>query len=94
MNKIFEKCEMDIPYFYITAIKTVTMSLFFMPIFPLSLITGVLSLILQFYAEKYCLFNHYSLPKCFSSMINQDIFRYFDFVIVTFSVKNTIDPKF
>jgi hypothetical protein len=65
-------------------------SLFFMPMLPLSLIAGALSLITAHFTEKYLLFRRHTAPQATGSKLCFAMFRFFDIVMLVFSVSFSV----
>ena len=66
-NSWFEGPPFDIAQCYANHIKTVMISLFFMPMLPLSLPAGALSIVIGIFTEKYLLYRRYSAPDATGS---------------------------
>lgn len=59
----FEGSPFDIAQKYANQLKTVMMSFFFLPMFPLALPAGIIALATAKFTEKYLLYRRYAAPK-------------------------------
>ena len=85
-NQWFEGEQFNFAQSYANHLVTIMISLFFIPILPLSPILGAVSIITAHYMEKYLLLRRNSAPKAIGSKLCFTIFRFYDIVIIVFAV--------
>lgn len=85
-NFWFEGPPFDIAQRYANHTKTIMISLFFMPMLPLSLIAGALSMLTAHVTEKYLLYRRHTSPQATGPQLCFAMFRFFDIVILVFTV--------
>ena len=85
-NYWFEGPPMDIAESYVAKTVTVMISVFFMPLYPLSLAFGVASLSLNYLVDKYLLITRYTSPKATGANLCFEMYHFFDFVLITMAV--------
>ena len=83
LNELFELSDMDISAKYSYIAKTVLMSFFYIPIFPIGIIISLIGFCFFYWFEKYNFANIYKRPK----MINRQIAEFYNnFLIIALSV--------
>lgn len=87
-NMWFEAPPFDIAQKYANNLKTVMISLFFLPMFPLAIPAGLVALICVRWVEKYLLFRRYAAPKATGAKLNFALYRFFDLAILIFAVSS------
>lgn len=85
-NLWFEGSPFDIAQKYANQLKTVMMSFFFLPMFPLAIPACVLALVTAKFTEKFLLYRRYACPKASGSQLNLNMYRFFDLIILVFAV--------
>lgn len=88
-NMWFEAPPFDIAQKYANNLKTVMISIFFMPMFPLALPAGIVAIIFARAMEKYLLLRRYAAPKATGAKLNFALYRFFDLVILIFGVSSS-----
>jgi hypothetical protein len=86
-NFWFEGPPFDIAQRYANYLKTLMISLFFMPMLPLSLPAGALSIIVAVWTEKYLLYRRHAAPDATGSRLCMAIFKFFDVVMFIYAVR-------
>ena len=83
LNELYELSDMDISAKYSYLAKTVLMSFFYIPIFPIGIIISFIGFCFFYWFEKYNFANIYKRPK----MINRQIAEFYNnFLIIALSV--------
>jgi hypothetical protein len=85
-NYWFEGPPFDIAQRYANHTKTMMISLYFLPLFPLALPIGIVSIYTAHLTEKYLLFYRHAAPKATGPALNFEMYRFFDIVMIIFSV--------
>lgn len=89
-NFQFEGHAFDIAQKYGNMMNSFMISIFFMPILPLSLLCGVLAIFFVTTTEKYLLFNRYAAPDATGAKLNFAMYRFFDMILLIFGVISNI----
>ena len=83
LNELYEYPSMNVSAKYSYIAKTILMSFFYIPIFPLGLIISLLGFILGYWLEKYNFANMYKMPE----MLNRQIAEFYtNYFVLTFFV--------
>ena len=83
MNELYEYPSMNVSAKYSYIAKTILMSFFYIPIFPLGLVISLLGFILGYWLEKYNFANMYKMPE----MLNRQIAEFYtNYFVLTFFV--------
>ena len=77
LNQIYELLDMGIASKYSYIAKTLLMSFFYMPIFPLSIFISLLGFIFGYFLEKFNFSNMYKRPEMLNSKICEFYSNYF-----------------
>jgi hypothetical protein len=85
-NFWFEGPPFDIAQRYANHVKTLMISLFFMPMLPLSLVAGGVSMLTAHITEKYLLYRRHAAPQATGSKLCYAMFRFFDIVMFVYAV--------
>ena len=83
LNELYEYPPMNVSAKYSYIAKTILMSFFYIPIFPLGLVISLLGFILGYWLEKYNFANMYKMPE----MLNRQIAEFYtNYFVLTFFV--------
>ena len=83
LNDIYELPDMNIAMKYSYLAKTILMTMFYLPIFPIGVPISLLGLIMAYFLEKYNFTHNYKRPE----MLNQKLGKfYFNFFICIFLI--------
>ena len=85
-NFWFEGPPFDIAQRYANHVKTLMISLFFMPMLPLSLVAGALSMVTAHITEKYLIYRRHTAPQATGPKLCFAMFRFFDIVMLVYAV--------
>ena len=85
-NYWFAGQDFDIAQTYANYLKTAMISLFFMPMLPLSLLAGALSIFTAHYTNKYLLYRRFAAPEATGSKLAFEMFRFCDIVMMMYAV--------
>jgi len=85
-NTVFEGDDFDISERYALYIRTVLISLFFMPILPISALLGTISASVTYWVDKFLLFNRHTVPLATGADINFAMYHFFDFILLIYGV--------
>ena len=69
LNKLFELSNMDVAYKYSYLTKTISLSLFYMPIFPMGIIISFFGFIFGYILELHFFSNNYKKPEILDEII-------------------------
>ena len=83
LNKLYEKLDMKVSYKYSYIFKTLLMSFFYMPIFPMSIAISFFGFIFGYLLEKYNYSKMYKRPEMLNSKICE---FYSNYYIINFFV--------
>ena len=89
LNEIFENPKMDLCYKYSFLINILLTSLFYLSIFPLGIVFGLVSLVLSYFLETYYL-GFYKRPEVLNARLAKFFIKNFKFVIMVFFIGNYI----
>ena len=89
LNEIFENPKMDLCYKYSFLINILLTSLFYMSVFPLGTVFGLVSLILSYFLETYYL-GFYKRPEVLNARLAKFFIKNFKIVIMVFFIGNYI----
>lgn len=87
-NFWFEGPPFDIAQRYANHTKTIMISLFFMPMLPLSLVAGALGMLTAHVTEKYLVYRRHTSPQATGPKLCYAMFRFFDIVILVYAVSS------
>ena len=73
LNDLYEYVDIELAYKYSYISKTLLMTFFYLPLFPLGIVFSMCGLILGFYLEKYNLGHRYKRPE----MMNEAICKFY-----------------
>jgi hypothetical protein len=85
-NNWFEGPPFDIAQRYASNLKTIMISIFFMPIFPLAFPIGIVAILVSRTLDKYLLFRRHAAPNATGAKLNYALYGFFDFIILLFGV--------
>lgn len=86
-NTVFEGDDFDMSERYALYIKTVLISIFFLPIMPISSILGIFATLLTFWIDKYLLYFRHTVPFATGSDLNFAMYHFFDFILFIYGVR-------
>ena len=89
LNEIFENPKMDLCYKYSFFINILLTFFFYMPIFPLGFVFGLVSLILSYFLETYYL-GFYKRPEVLNARLAKFFIQNFKIVVMVFFLGNYI----
>ena len=90
LNDLYQYPDMGVSAKYSYIFKTVLMSMFYLPIFPLGILISLLGLIFAFFLEKYNFTHIYKRPEMLNEKIGEFYFDFFIFVLLSYSIGNYI----
>ena len=91
LNELYEYPPMNVSAKYSYIAKTILMSFFYIPIFPLGMLISLLGFILGYWLEKYNFSNMYKTPE----MLNRQIAEFYtNYFVLTFFVYGIGDYVF
>ena len=90
LNDLYQYPDMDISAKYSYIFKTVLMSMFYLPIFPLGILISLLGLIFAYFLEKFNFTHIYKRPEMLNEKIGEFYFDFFIFVLLSYSIGNYI----
>ena len=73
LNELYEFVDIDLAYKYSYIAKTLLMTFFYLPLFPLGIVFSICGLFLGFYLEKYNIGHRYKRPE----MMNETICKFY-----------------
>ena len=73
LNKLYEQMDIELAYKYSYISKTLLMTFFYLPLFPLGVVFSIFGLFFGFYLEKFNIAHRYKRPK----MMNEKICRFY-----------------
>jgi len=85
-NLLYEGVTFDMPKKYAGLIKIVLLTAFYAPAMPFALIFTIFGLTLWFWADKYMLLKHMSLPKSIDDDLTEAMVEYLEWAACTFAV--------
>lgn len=86
-NRIFEGDEFDMAERYSIQIRTLMISIFFMPMVPASTILGVIAVFITYCVDKYLFIKRNGIPSATSPTIAFNMFHFFDTVLMIYAVR-------
>ena len=90
LNDLYELSDMDISSKYSYIAKTVLMSFFYIPIFPLGIIISFFGFCFFYWLEKYNFANRYKRPKMINGQIAEFYNNFFIIALFVYSVGDII----
>jgi hypothetical protein len=72
--------------------KTLLIVFFFLPILPMGLVCGFLAIVVSFWMDKYLLLRRHGTPPMLSSALSVSMVRFFDLVLIVYSVSQGLTP--
>ena len=87
LNSIFENPKMDLCYKYSFLINILLTSFFYMSIFPLGIVFGLIALILSYLLETYYL-GYYKRPEILNARLAKFFIQNFKIVVMVFNIGN------
>mgnify|MGYP007026512956 CR=1 FL=1 len=86
-NEAFEGDDFDMAERYSIQVRTLMISIFFMPMIPASSLLGVLAVFLTYWVDKYLVVKRHRMPSATSPTIAFNMFHFFDLTMLIYSVK-------
>ena len=90
LNDLYEYPDMQISSKYSYIFKTVLMSMFFLPIFPLGIVISLSGLVLGYFLEKYNFTHFYKRPEMLNEKLGKVYFNFSIFILLSFCFGNYI----
>ncbi len=90
LNYYFESPNMNISYQYSFLSKSILMTFFYMPIFPLGPVITLIGVILNYFIEKFKMLNIYKRPEKLNEQITYFYIDYFVMGFIAWSIGNYI----
>jgi hypothetical protein len=87
-NVWFEGPPFDIAQKYANNFNSLAISLFFLPMLPLSLLAGGFAILFAYVSEKFLLYRRYAAPHATGSDLCFGMYRFFDLAMVIFAVRD------
>ena len=87
-NEAFEGDEFDMAERYSVQVRTMMISIFFMPMIPASSLMGVFAVFLTYWVDKYLIVKRQSIPSATSPTIAFNMFHFFDLTLMIYAVRN------
>ena len=78
LNELYEYMDINIAYKYSYLSKTLLMTFFYLPLFPLGVIFSILGLLLGYYLEKFNMGNRYKRPEMMNHIICKFYTNFFE----------------
>ena len=88
LNELYEYPDMDIASKYSYIYKTILMTMFYLPIFPLGVPISLLGLLLAYYLEKFNFTHSYKRPEMLNEKLGEFYFSFFIFASISYSIGN------
>ena len=86
LNELYEFPPMNVSAKYSYIAKTILMSFFYIPIFPLGIIISFLGFIFAYWIEKYNFANMYKIPEMLNRQITEFYTNYFVLVFFVYGI--------
>ena len=86
LNELYEYPPMNVSAKYSYIAKTILMSFFYIPIFPLGIVISFLGFILAYWLEKYNFANMYKMPEMLNRQIAEFYTNYFVLVFFVYGI--------
>ena len=86
LNELYEYPPMNVSAKYSYIAKTILMSFFYVPIFPLGIVISLLGFILGYWLEKYNFSNMYKMPEMLNRQIAEFYTNYFVLVFFVYGI--------
>ena len=90
LNDIYELPDMNIAMKYSYLFKTILMTMFYLPIFPIGVPISLLGLILAYFLEKYNFTHHYKRPEMLNQKLGKFYFNFFICIFLSYCLGNYI----
>jgi hypothetical protein len=90
LNDIYELPDMNIAMKYSYLSKTILMTMFYLPIFPIGVPISLLGLIMAYFLEKYNFTHHYKRPEMLNQKLGKFYFNFFICIFLTYCLGNYI----
>ena len=90
LNDIYELPDMNIAMKYSYLFKTILMTMFYLPIFPIGVPISLLGLILAYYLEKYNFTHNYKRPEMLNQKLGKFYFNFFICIFLSYCLGNYI----
>ena len=90
LNELYEYPDMDISSKYSYISKTLFMTMFYLPIFPLGVLISLIGFVLVYFLEKFNFTHHYKRPEMLNEKLGEIHFNFFIFVIILYSIGNYV----
>ena len=90
LNELYEYPDMDISVKYSYISKTLFITMFYLPIFPLGALISLLGFILAYFLEKYNFTHKYKRPEMLNEKLGEIHFNFFISVQILYSIGNYI----
>jgi hypothetical protein len=90
LNELYEFPQMNVSAKYSYIAKTILMSFFYIPIFPLGIIISLLGFILGYWLEKFNFSNMYKTPEMLNRQITEFYTNYFVLVFFVYGIGDYI----
>ena len=87
-NQIWENPPVDMAQRYANYMKTLMIIFVFAPIFPVGLLIGSISMLLQYWMDKYLLLRRHARPPQLGPKISDNIMRCMPILILSYAVMN------
>ena len=93
LNDLYEYPDMDIASKYSYLYKTILMTMFYLPKFPLGVLISLLGLVFAYFLEKYNFTHSYKRPEMLNEKLGEFYFNFFICMSVSYSIGNYIFMK-
>ena len=90
LNELYEYPPMNVSAKYSYIAKTILMSFFYIPIFPLGIVISLLGFIFGYWLEKYNFSNRYKMPEMLNRQITEFYTNYFVLVFFVYGIADYI----
>ena len=77
LNELYEYPDMDIASKYSYISKTLLMTMFYLPIFPLGVLISLIGLIVAYFLEKFNFAHGYKRPEMLNEKLGEFHFNFF-----------------
>ena len=93
LNELYEYPDMDIASKYSYISKTLLMTMFYLPIFPLGVLISLIGLIVAYFLEKFNFAHGYKRPEMLNEKLGEFHFNFFISVLICYTIGNYIFMK-
>jgi hypothetical protein len=89
-NLVFEGDTFDVSERFSLYIRTLLVSLFFMPILPISTLLGLIAVLVCYWTDKFLLYSRQQVPAATGADLAFSMYHFFDFILLIYGVRPSI----